>query len=271
MIIQTVIDQHAEETAFLWLLRDAAVSAPHYTLKDLAELEGRVEAHLDGLRIAGDPGWEVCERALESGEITRVGGEESQWMDLRVIAATNQRLKQACREKRFRLDLYWRLCVIEIRVPPLRDRREDVRVLAEHFASRIAEKTRRNFTGISERALAALMHYDYPGNVRELENAIEHAFVVCGGNVIEREDLPPHLLGERLAPVGAAPAPSGAAVEPGDDSLGPLQNAEVLAIREALDRHRGNRTRVAEDLGVSRNTLWRKMRRYGLVVPRAQP
>ena len=105
--------------------------------------------------------------------------------------------------------------------------------------------------------MAALMQYDYPGNVRELENAIEHGFVVCGGTVIEREDLPPHVLGRRLAPV-----PSAAAPEADDEALGPLQNAEAIAIREALDRHRGNRTRAATDLGVSRNTLWRKMKRY---------
>ncbi len=103
------------------------------------------------------------------------------------------------------------------------------------------------------------MHYDYPGNVRELENAIEHAFVVCGGSVIEREDLPPHILGQRLPP-----APTGAPTEPEDEALGPLQSAEAIAIREALDRHRGNRTKAARDLCVSRNTLWRKMKKYGV-------
>jgi transcriptional regulator of acetoin/glycerol metabolism len=107
--------------------------------------------------------------------------------------------------------------------------------------------------------MAALMSYDYPGNVRELENAIEHAFVVCGGNVIEREDLPPHVLGQRLGPTSSVPA--GGSEE---EALGPLQSAEVIAIREALDRHRGNRTKAAEDLGVSRNTLWRKMKKYGI-------
>ena len=93
--------------------------------------------------------------------------------------------------------------------------------------------------------------------MRELENAIEHAFVVCGGNAIEREDLPPHVLGDRPRSAEVPPPR-----EPG--AMGPLQGAEVLAIREALERHRGNRTRAAEALGISRNTLWRKMKRYAI-------
>jgi transcriptional regulator of acetoin/glycerol metabolism len=94
--------------------------------------------------------------------------------------------------------------------------------------------------------------------VRELENAIEHAFVVCGGNVIEREDLPPHVLGERLGPAEVQPTTAP------DEKLRPLEGAEAVAIRETLERHRGNRTRAARELGVSRNTLWRKMRKYGI-------
>ena len=203
-------------------------------------------------------------RVLQEREYTPLGAVRSEKADVRILAATNKDLAAEVGHGRFRQDLFFRLNVIRVSLPPLRARTEDVPLLADHFIKKFNATQGRRMTGISERALAALMHYDYPGNVRELENAIEHAFVVCGGNVIEREDLPPHLLGERLVPVGAAPAPAGAAVEPGDESLGPLQSAEVIAIREALDRHRGTRTRAAEDLGVSRNTLWRKMRRYGI-------
>jgi transcriptional regulator with PAS, ATPase and Fis domain len=127
----------------------------------------------------------------------------------------------------------------------------------DHFIKKFNATQGRRITGISERALAVLLRYDYPGNVRELENAVEHAFVVCGGNVIEREDLPPHVLGERLGPTEVrASGPEG--------TLGPLEGAEAVAIREALERHRGNRTRAAEELGISRNTLWRKMKRYSI-------
>jgi transcriptional regulator with PAS, ATPase and Fis domain len=163
---------------------------------------------------------------------------------------------------RFRQDLFFRLNVIRINLPPLRARTEDVPLLVDHFIRKFNATQGRRITGISERALATLMRHDYPGNVRELENAIEHAFVICAGSVIEREDLPPHVLGQQVAPVSAA-APDE------EGALGPLQNAEVIAIREALARHGGNRTRAAADLGVSRNTLWRKMRRYGLTAPQA--
>jgi transcriptional regulator with PAS, ATPase and Fis domain len=164
---------------------------------------------------------------------------------------------------RFRQDLFFRLNVIRVNLPPLRARLEDVPLLTDHFIKKFNATQGRRITGVSERAMAALMQYDYPGNVRELENAVEHGFVVCGGSVIEREDLPPHVLGDPIAPLAPAPPET-------ENGLGPLQNAEVIAIREALERHRGNRTKAADDLGVSRNTLWRKMRRYGLVVPRAE-
>ena len=113
----------------------------------------------------------------------------------------------------------------------------------------------RRINGISERAIAQLLRYDFPGNVRELENAIEHGFVVCGGSVIEREDLPPHIIGEQVAP-------SSLLNPVGPMEMGPLQGAEALAIREALANTGGVRTLAAKELGISRNTLWRKMKRY---------
>jgi transcriptional regulator of acetoin/glycerol metabolism len=105
--------------------------------------------------------------------------------------------------------------------------------------------------------MGQLMRYDWPGNVRELENAIEHAFVICGASVIGRADLPPHILGDR-----PAVQPGRAGTDP--DRLSPLQSSEAVVIREALARNGGNRTATARDLGISRNTLWRKMKSYGI-------
>jgi PAS domain S-box-containing protein len=196
-------------------------------------------------------------RVLQEREYTPLGAVRSAKADVRILAATNKDLAAEVGHGRFRQDLFFRLNVIRVSLPPLRERTEDVPLLVDHFIRKFNATQGRRITGVSERAMAVLMRYDYPGNVRELENAVEHAFVVCGGSVIEREDLPPHVLGERLAPPLAAKDAS-------DASLGPLQSAEAVAIREALGRHRRNRTRAARDLGVSRNTLWRKMRRYGI-------
>jgi PAS domain S-box-containing protein len=195
-------------------------------------------------------------RVLQEREYTPLGAVRPEKADVRILAATNKDLATEVGQGRFRQDLFFRLNVIRVGLPPLRARREDIPLLVDHFIGKFNANQGRRITGVSERAMAVLMRYEYPGNVRELENAIEHAFVVCASNVVEREDLPPHVLGERLAPAGATPVD--------DPSLGPLQGAEAIAIREALERHGGRRTGAARDLGVSRNTLWRKMRRYGI-------
>jgi PAS domain S-box-containing protein len=196
-------------------------------------------------------------RVLQEREYTPLGAVRPAKVDVRILAATNKDLAAEVGHGRFRQDLFFRLHVIRVSLPPLRARIEDVPLLVDHFIRKFNATQGRRIAGVSERAMAALMRYDYPGNVRELENAIEHAFVVCGGDVVEREDLPPHLLGERLsAPAWAPPA--------GEVRLGPLEEAEAVAIREALERHRGHRARAAAELGISRNTLWRKMRRYAI-------
>jgi PAS domain S-box-containing protein len=197
-------------------------------------------------------------RVLQEKEYTPLGAVRPETADVRILAATNKDLAAEVGHGRFRQDLFFRLNVIRVSLPPLRARTEDVPLLVDHFIKKFNATQGRRISGISERAMAALMHYDYPGNVRELENAIEHAFVVCGASVIERGDLPPHVRGERLAPPAPPPATRSAA------ALGPLEGAEALAIREALERHEGNRTRAARELGVSRNTLWRKIKRYGI-------
>ncbi len=196
-------------------------------------------------------------RVLQEREFTPLGGVESRRADVRVLAATNRDLASEVGYGRFRQDLFFRLNVVRINIPPLRARTEDIPLLAEHFVRRFNALQGRRITGLSERAMSQLLTYDYPGNVRELENAVEHAFVVCGLSVIEREDLPPHVLGETVAvldPRREEPAPR----------VQPLQDAEAETIRRVLARTGGNRTQAAKRLGVSRNTLWRKMKKYGI-------
>ena len=164
---------------------------------------------------------------------------------------------------RFRQDLFFRLNVVRIALPPLRSRPEDIPLLIEHFIERFNALQGRRTRGISERAMARLMHHPYPGNVRELENAVEHAFVVGSGKFIEEEDLPPHIRSP-LPPLPAANRAGPASRQPETDTFTPLEDAEASAIRASLERHRGNRTRAARELGISRNTLWRKMKRHGI-------
>ena len=194
-------------------------------------------------------------RVLQEREYTPLGGVAPARADVRILAATNRDLSSEVGDGRFRQDLFFRLNVVRINIPPLRVRLEDLPLLVEHFIQRFNALQGRRITGISERAMSQLLGYDYPGNVRELENAVEHAFVVCGGSVIEREDLPPHVLGENLFAVD-----NGRAISP--RQARPLQDAEAAAIRRALAHSDGNRTQAARHLGISRNTLWRKMKRY---------
>jgi len=195
-------------------------------------------------------------RVLQEREYTPLGGVAPVAADVRILAATNRDLSSEVGYGRFRQDLFFRLNVVRINIPPLRARLEELPLLVEHFIRRFNTLQGRRITGLGERAMSQLLGYDYPGNVRELENAIEHAFVVCGQSVIEREDLPPHVLGESVsaADAGGVPAPPRPAR--------PLQDAEAAAVRRALEQCDGNRTRAAARLGISRNTLWRKMKRY---------
>jgi PAS domain S-box-containing protein len=194
-------------------------------------------------------------RVLQEREITPLGGTRPVPVDVRILAATNRDLSLEVMSGRFRQDLYYRLNVVRIALPPLRSRNGDIPLLVEHFIVRFNTLQGRRITSISDRAMACLMGYRFPGNVRELENAIEHAFVVCADATIKLEDLPPHLRGDSMA---------GAAVSAPAPRLGPLESAEAAAIKDALARHDGNRTRAARDLGISRNTLWRKMKRNGI-------
>jgi PAS domain S-box-containing protein len=194
-------------------------------------------------------------RVLQEKTFERVGDTRSRRTDVRVTAATNRDLRQLVQDGRFREDLYYRLAVVPLHVPPLRDRREDIPLLVEHFMEKYRPRyfADRPFEGISNRALALLMEHGWPGNVRELEHAIEYAMISTTANRIERAFLPATI---RQQTSVAAPA-ADAAAAPVD--------SEADAIRRALDAHRWNAVRTARALGISRTTLWRRMRRLGLI------
>jgi PAS domain S-box-containing protein len=192
-------------------------------------------------------------RVLQAREVTPLGGVRPVKLDVRVLAATNSDLEAEVGAGRFRHDLYFRLNVVRITLPPLREHVEDIPILVQHFIRRFNALQGRRIAGVSESAMARLLAHHYPGNVRELENAIEHAFVICAGPIIDTADLPSQFVSVRPP---ALPRPAA--------ELGPLETAEAAAIREALESASGHRGAAAHRLGVSRNTLWRKMRRYGI-------
>jgi DNA-binding NtrC family response regulator len=191
-------------------------------------------------------------RVLQDGEVLRVGGTAPRPVDVRVVAATNRVLRDEIAADRFREDLYFRLNVLPIRLPPLRERREDVLPLARHFLARHAGEAHRRLT-LGAEAEGALLAHPWPGNVRELENAIERAVVLARGEEIGPEDL---LLEE---PVGAPP---GAGAAPTLQAH--LERTTASHIRAALETAGGNRAEAARALGVDRTTLYRMMKRFGI-------
>jgi DNA-binding NtrC family response regulator len=193
-------------------------------------------------------------RVLQEREFERVGGTMPVRVDVRVIAATKYELKELAKTPKFREDLYFRLNVVNIRIPNLRERKEDIPVLARHFIERHRADARREVKGLSPEALELLERYPWPGNVRELENFIQRALVLSDGDTIEVRDLP-------------------ADVRLGDDALAlsgaelgkNREEAERAAIVEALTLERGNRSRAAMRLSLNRTTLLYKMKKYGLI------
>jgi DNA-binding NtrC family response regulator len=196
-------------------------------------------------------------RALQDGEIRRVGSSDPVRVDVRVVAATNRDLKEALASGQFREDLYFRLNVFHIELLPLRERPEDIPVLANYFREKYGRAAGRRVDRFSERAQFYLMRYAYPGNVRELENAVERAVALAEHGEITHLDLPPSFR-EASVPM----LPSGTAF-PYSETMS-LAQLEAEHIRRALRYFAGNTTRTARSLGVSRSTLWRKMREYGL-------
>jgi len=196
-------------------------------------------------------------RALQSGEIRRVGAKESMRVDVRIIAATNQDIKKALAEGTFREDLYYRLNVFHIELPPLRERREDIPLLANWFREKFARQYEKRVAGFAPDAQMNLLHYDYPGNVRQLENIVERAVVLAEENEITAVDLPLEIRKPGIPLLG-----KGAAF-PYSEGL-TLAQLEAEHIRRVLVHTAGNTTKAAKSLGISRSTLWRKMKEYGL-------
>ena len=192
-------------------------------------------------------------RVLQEREFERVGGTRQIKLDVRLIAATNRDLKEASRTGAFRSDLYYRLNVVSLEMPALRDRKEDIPLLAAFFAARHAEKVKRNVAGISPEARACLMRYDWPGNVRELENAIERAVVLGSTELILPEDLPDSILEESSA--------SGESVGALHDGI---RDAKKALIERAIEQAKGNYTEAAKLLGVHPNHLFRLIRTLNL-------
>jgi len=197
-------------------------------------------------------------RVLQDLEFEQVGGTETFTVDTRVILATNEDLSAAVAEGRFRQDLFYRINVINIELPSLRDRISDIPLLAEHFLGMVREDSGRPVRGFTEEALATLQRYHWPGNVRELQNVIERAVLLGKGEVIAIEDLPSSL---------AAAGP--VSVEPiGNRTLKQaLEGPERQIIRDVLDSNNWNRHATAETLGINRTTLYKKMKRLGLEEP----
>jgi two-component system, NtrC family, response regulator HydG len=185
-------------------------------------------------------------RVLQEHEFERVGGVKTIPLDIRVIAATNRDLKEAAEKKEFRLDLYYRLNVVSVKMPALRERRKDIPILASYFVKRCAEKVKRDVRGISAEARACLMAYDWPGNVRELENAIERAVVLGSSEMILPEDLPESIV-EHAGPDGH----TATALHDG------VRQAKKVLIERAIDQAGGNYTEAAKILGVHANHLFR--------------
>jgi len=207
-------------------------------------------------------------RALQEREVLRVGGTEPIKVDVRIIAATNRNLDQLMLEGKFREDLYYRLKVIPIVCPPLRERRDDVEELALHFMGKAGLASGRDVRGISAEALNALKSYRWPGNVRQLEWAIERAVVLGESDQVEMEDLPPEIL--HPAEETSLPVPLAPASQPGEPQFTPIisettwEEHEKAKITEALQRTNGNITRAAQLLGMSFRTLQYRLEKFGI-------
>jgi PAS domain S-box-containing protein len=191
-------------------------------------------------------------RVLQEKEVERVGDQTPIAIDARIVAATHRDLDQLCRERRFREDLYYRLNVIPIHLPPLRDRREDIPLLVDHFIKAIRVRTEKQINGVTEEALERLVTCQWPGNVRELINVLEYAFVVCQGDLISVHHLPP-LMGK-------------------DRAFTPLTKHNTTEhdqrdqLIKVLEDTGGNRQKAAQLLGVSRVTLWKLLKKHGIKV-----
>jgi transcriptional regulator with PAS, ATPase and Fis domain len=193
-------------------------------------------------------------RVLETKVFERVGSTRPIPLEARVIAATHRNLAQEVRRGRFRMDLLYRLRTVPFYLPPLRERKEDIPLLVNHLLARLNSVYRKNVRGVDPKVMTLLQQYSWPGNIRELERALEHAFVFVKGAVITREHLP-----ELKSPLSRPAATRGVGLDEQPAA------SEILSIQKALKKAQGKRDVAARLLGISRSSLWRKMKNYGLL------
>ena len=202
-------------------------------------------------------------RTLQNQEITRVGALTPTKVDVRVVAATNKNLRKAIEAKEFRSDLFYRLAMVEIHLPPLRERDGDLRMLAEHFGRQWSERFDKPFEGISDDVYDALAGYSWPGNVRELENALGHGTMVSDNGRIKVADLPPYLRRKSWQTPETKPLPLPEQLSPGTADV--FEEYELRLVRQALAQTGQNQARAARVLRTSRDRLRYKMKKYGLL------
>jgi DNA-binding NtrC family response regulator len=193
-------------------------------------------------------------RVLQDGEFERLGGAETIRVDVRLLAATHKDLLKMIEEGSFRQDLYFRLSVVPVHLPSLRERQMDVPELANHFLRHFADKNRKDIKAIHPEALNLLMQYDWPGNIRELENTVERAVILCIGEQITPQEMPPHLLSEEVREMRQTELQNGFT----------LRDMEREVIRSTLEKTGNNKSQAAKQLGVARQTLLNKIKEYGL-------
>ena len=194
-------------------------------------------------------------RVLETREIERVGSNKPIKIDTRIIAATNKNLEREIEAGRFREDLYYRINVMNIQLPPLRERKDDLPILVNHFIEKFNSKFERNIKHFSSSAFDILMDYNWPGNIRELENVIEHCFVLCDSDIIQIEHLPKRLREREFNTIQSSDA----------NNFNHIKDAERNIIINTLKKHNGNRSKTAEELNIHPTTLWRKMKKFNLL------
>jgi two-component system response regulator HydG len=192
-------------------------------------------------------------RVLQTQKFERLGGETTLHVDVRIISATNKELLQEVKRGNFREDLYYRLNVIPVHIPPLRDRRNDIPLLARHFLKRFAAEQGKTVLDFTTEAMRSLLGYSWPGNVRELENSVEHAVVLAKEDLVERNDLPPSMLTFKPPPRKR--------------SSKTMTESEAKLLQEVLDDCGWNKKEAAKRLGISRSTLYNKLKKYGIAPP----
>ncbi len=229
-----------------------AFTGAHYRRKGKFEMANGGTIFLDEIGTISNKVQVELLRVIETKQFTRVGGSETITSDFRVIAATNENLEELVKEGKFREDLYYRLNVFTIHIPPLRERIEDIPLLANYFLKKFTTSMNKKVTGISDEAMSFLMKYKWPGNVRELENAIERAVVVCRNDKIQLDDLPFRISSNSLYS------------EVEDKSLSEVEKRHIALV---LQENNWNISKSAEDLKIDRVTLYNKIKKYGLRKP----